>query len=305
MPVANRSETGAEWREVPVTGLARVAMVGFAWRLMSARAEEQALITAAKTGDEQAVLDLVDRYQGAVYRFGKRMCPTEEDAEDVVQETLLTAVQKLADFRGDASFTSWLFTIVRSRCSRKHRAAAKSPVLEPIEMIDERPHPDELLNQHQLRQGLEAALATIEPMYREVLLMRDVEGMTAPEVAATLDLSVAAVKSRLHRARGMLRERIEKMFNRPLPKPKVTLPAGQELGEVLSSYLEGDLTKAQCAALEAQLADSPDCQGACDLLRRILGECQACQRDKPPERLQESIRGAIRAVIARGPDEIA
>ena len=265
---------------------------------MSARAEEQALIAAAKSGDEQAVLDLVDRYQGAVYRFSKRMCPGEQDAEDAVQETLLTAVQKLGDFRGDASFTSWLFTIVRSRCSRKHRAAARSPVLEPIEMIDERPRPDELMSQQQLRQGLEAALATIEPMYREVLLMRDVEGMTAPEVAATLDLSVAAVKSRLHRARGMLRERIEKMFNRPLPKPKLPIPEGRDLGEVLSAYLEGDMTRTQCAELEAHLAQSPDCQGACDLLRRILGECQACKRDKPPEKLQQSIHTAIRSVLA-------
>ncbi len=257
-----------------------------------------ALIEAARTGDQRAILDLVDRYQGAVYRFGKRMCPSEQDAEDAVQETLLTAVQKLDDFRGEASFTSWLFTIVRSRCSRKHRAAARAPVIEPIEMIDERPHPDELVNQQQLRSGLEAALATIEPMYREVLLMRDVEGLTAPEVAATLDLSVAAVKSRLHRARGMLRERVEKMFDRPPPRPKIPLAPGQELGEVLSAYLEGDLTRQQCAELEAHLGESPECQGACDLLRRILGECRSCQRDKPPERLQESIRSAIRAMVA-------
>jgi RNA polymerase sigma-70 factor (ECF subfamily) len=172
-------------------------------------------------------------------------------------------------------------------------------VLEPIEMIDERPRPDELIGQQQLRQGLEAALATIDPMYREVLLMRDVEGMTAPEVATTLELSVAAVTSRLHRARGMLRDRIEKMFDLPPPQPQIPLAEGRELGEFLSSYLEGDLTKTQCAELEAHLAGSPDCQGACDLLRRILGECRACQRDKPPERLQQSIQGAIRAVITR------
>ena len=264
---------------------------------MSVRSEEAALIAAAQTGDERAVLALVDRYQGAVYRFGKRMCPTEEDAEDAVQETLLTAVQKLGDFRGEASFTSWLFAIVRSRCSKRQRAASRAPVLEPIELTDEGPHPDELLNSQQLRRGLEAALATMDPMYREVLLMRDVEGMTAPEVAATLELSVAAVKSRLHRARGMLRERIEKMFQRPLPVPKVSIPEGVTLGEVLSQYLEGDLTTQQCAQLEQQLADSPDCRGACDLLRRILGECRSCQRDKPPERLMESIRSAIRGLV--------
>lgn len=267
---------------------------------MSARGEEAALIAAARTGDEKAIFALIDRYQGTVYRFGKRMCPSEHDAEDAVQETLITAIQKLPEFRGDASFTSWLFTIVRSRCSRQHRAAAKSPVLEPIEMIDERPRPDELLDQHQLRRGLETALATIDPMYREVLLLRDVEGLTAPEVGEALGLSVAAVKSRLHRARGMLRDRIEKMFQLPPPQPMLPIPEGQELGEVLSQFLEGDLTKEQCAAIDAHLQTSPDCQGACDLLRRILGECKACQRDTPPARLQESVRQALRAVITSG-----
>lgn len=265
---------------------------------MSARAEEAALISAAKTGDEQAVLALLDRYQGAVYRFGLRMCPTEHDAEDVVQETLLTAVQKLGDFRGDASFTSWLFTIVRSRCGKKQRAANRAPVLEPIEIIDEGPRPDELLSQAQLRAALETALATIDPMYREVLLLRDVEGLTAPEVATALEITVAAVKSRLHRARSMLRERMDKMLYRGSALPVLPAPDGQDLGEVLSQYLEGELTAEHCAEIELRLAHSPDCRGACDLLRRILGECRTCGRDAPPARVLENVRRALRAAVA-------
>ncbi|MBN2196591.1 MAG: sigma-70 family RNA polymerase sigma factor [Polyangiaceae bacterium] len=267
---------------------------------MTASDEEAALIGAARTGDPEAVLALVDRYQAVVYRFGKRMCPTEEDAEDAVQETLVTAIQKLGDFRGDASFSSWLFTIVRSRCGRKQRAASRAPVLEPIELVDDRPRPDDLLNQAELRQALETALATIEPMYREVLLLRDVEGLTASEVAAALEITVPAVKSRLHRARSMLRDRVERMFPHRLPTPALPLAPGKDLGELLSQYLEGDLTAAQCVEIEARLKASPDCQGACSLLRRILGECRACGADKPPEALALSVRNAIRAMVSEG-----
>lgn len=268
---------------------------------MSQRAEEAALIAAARTGEPQAVLALVERYQGVVYRFGKRLCPTEEDAEDTAQETLLTAVQKLDDFRGEASFTSWLFTIVRSRCGRRQRAASRVPVLEPKELIDERPRPDEQLGQQQLRQALETALGTMDPMYREVLLLRDVEGLTAPEVAGALEISVAAVKSRLHRARAMLRDRIVRMFpQQSLPTASLPLAPGQELGELLSQYLEGDLSAEHCAEIDRHLARSPDCRGTCDLLRRILGECRACGSDKPPERLVESVRAGLRSLLAAG-----
>jgi len=265
------------------------------------RTEQEAqLIAAARTGDPEAVLALVDHFQPVVYRFSKRMCPTEQDAEDTVQETLLTAVQKLGDFRGEASFTSWLFTIVRSGCGKKQRAAARVPVLEPIELVDERPRPDELMSQQQLRQALETALATMDPLYREVLLLRDVEGLTAPEVASALEITVPAVKSRLHRARSMLRDRVERMFPAREATRKAPLAPGEDLGETLSRYLEGDLTAAQCAEIEARLQRSPDCQGACDLLRRVLGECRACGGEKPPSRLVDSVREALRALLAQG-----
>lgn len=269
-------------------------------RAMTEIEREAELIAAARTGDPEAVLALVDRYQPVVYRFSKRMCPTEQDAEDTVQDTLLTAVQKLGDFRGEASFTSWLFTIVRSGCGKKQRAATRAPVLEPIELVDDRPRPDELMSQQQLRQALETALATMDPMYREVLLLRDVEGLTAPEVASALGLTVAAVKSRLHRARSMLRDRVERMFPRRRVAPAAPLLPGEDLGELLSQYLEGDLTAAQCAEIEARLGRSPECQGACDLLRRVLGECRACAGERPPSRLVASVREALRALLAQG-----
>lgn len=260
-------------------------------------ADEAQIIRAAQGGDEGAILALVDRYQHAVYRFGRRMCPTESDAEDVVQETLLTAVQKIGSFRGEASFTSWLFAIVRSGCSKRQRALIRQPVLEPIEQIDHGPAPDEVLSRQRLRAALDTALSTIDPMYREVLLLRDVEGMTAPEVGAALDLSVAAVKSRLHRARAMLRERVERILEPEMARNRSPAGEGAELGLVLSQYLEGELTRSQCEEIEARLAESPECRGACEVLRRLLGECKSCRLEQPPESLTRRVRSAIQELL--------
>jgi RNA polymerase sigma-70 factor (ECF subfamily) len=266
---------------------------------MSPRSQELELVRAAQAGDRAAILALVERYQSSVYRFSKRMCPTAHDADDAVQETLLAAVQKLGEFRGEASFSSWLFTIVRSSCTRRTRALNRSPVMEPVELADDAPRPDELVDHQELRKVLDAALVTLEPMYREVLLLRDVEGLTAPEVGELLGLSIPAVKSRLHRARAMLRERVERQLGRRAPEVVLppSIPPNAELGEILSQYLEGDLSAHQCMELESHLSGSAQCKGMCDLLRRILGEVRTFGEEPPPPHFVESVRRAISATL--------
>ena len=80
---------------------------------------DQPLVQAARAGDREAVAALLQRYQDAVYRFGMRMCRNEADAKDVLQETLLTAAEQIGSYRGDASLSSWLYAIARSRCSKR------------------------------------------------------------------------------------------------------------------------------------------------------------------------------------------
>ena len=170
---------------------------------MAVSAEEASLVRLAQAGDSRAMMALVERYQGTVYRFGRRMCPSEQDAEDVLQETLLTLVQKIGEFRGDASLSSWLFTIVRSRCRLRRRSADRQASSDGSEPLDSSPRPDETVSTRELRGIVEAAVSELEPKYRDVLLWR--ASATESETAAGLGISVANVKVRAFRAREQLR----------------------------------------------------------------------------------------------------
>ncbi len=159
-----------------------------------------------------------------------KMCRDPEDAKDVLQDTLLAMARGVRDFRGASSLSTWLYTIARSFCIKKRRRSKFAPEEErslDTDLAAEARHwspprataPDEALAGRQVERALEQAIAALEPMYREVLLLRDVEGLTAPEVAEVVGASVQAVKSRLHRARLSVRERVAPLLGVEAPPP--------------------------------------------------------------------------------------
>ena len=172
---------------------------------------EQTLLTAAQAGDPRALETLLERYYPRVLGFGRRMCRDDSDGEDVAQDTLLAAARTVRRFRGGASLSTWLYTIARSFCIKKRRRGKFAPARE--ESIDHLARqlpaddrsPEQAAMDRELEVALVEAIAGLEPMYKEVLLLRDVEGLTAPEVASVIGISVGAVKSRLHRARTTVR----------------------------------------------------------------------------------------------------
>ena len=176
------------------------------------------LLAEARAGDRQALEALLERYQAQVYGFGMKMCGNPEDAEDEHQETMLTIARNIRSFRGTASLSTWLYTIARNACIRMHRRSkfapgeANSVEIGAAAETEGLAHParsaEEVLAGKQVERALGEAIGELEPMYREVLLLRDVEGLTAPEVAEVLGVTIQAVKSRLHRARLSVRERV-------------------------------------------------------------------------------------------------
>jgi RNA polymerase sigma-70 factor (ECF subfamily) len=174
--------------------------------------DQDQVLAAAQAGDRSALQRLLAEHRNGVYRYGLRVCRTTEDAEDAVQETLWAATRALKTFRGTAgSIATWLFTIVRHHCyhllerRRRDQQIAERAVDAPtVEGSWE-----DAVSAEEQRQLLAAALATLAPGHREVLLLRDVEGLTAPEAAEKLGLSVEALKSRLHRARVSLMDALE------------------------------------------------------------------------------------------------
>jgi RNA polymerase sigma-70 factor, ECF subfamily len=168
------------------------------------------LLNEAQAGNPAALESLLAMHRREVFRYGLRYCKTSEDAEDAVQETLWAATKSIRAFRRAASITTWLFTIVRNKCHRKSRKVSHELDLADVlpQLADPTASIVDRIETEQVQRILARALASLEPTQREVILLRDVEGLTAPEAAQRLNLTVQALKSRLHRARASLRETV-------------------------------------------------------------------------------------------------
>jgi len=187
---------------------------------------EAELIARSKKGDAKAFSSLVSRYEDRIFNLAHKVCvgmPAE--AEDVYQETFLTAFKKLSRFREDSNLGTWLYRIASNLCwmrLRKQRSEPVVPILDHPHHHDEEPDaatgaqfrdwsdgPEELARKKVLREAVEAALADLPVDYRLVVVLRDIEGLSAEETAQVMKLSVPAVKSRLHRGRLFLRDRLD------------------------------------------------------------------------------------------------
>jgi RNA polymerase sigma factor (sigma-70 family) len=167
-------------------------------------------IQAAVDGDAAAISDLITACQPDLLKFAQRTCATPEDAEDAVQETLWLISQKVGTLRVVNAFMGWAIRIVKNECFRLLRAVrGESELDEDNKLLSLRDDLDLPVLQRDIVKGL----MELPSMYREVLIMRDIEEMTAPEVAFALNLSIDAVKSRLHRARTMLRDQLSHWGN--------------------------------------------------------------------------------------------
>lgn len=168
------------------------------------RADAQ-LVAAAARGDVGALSNLLSVCQPDLKRFARRTCSTTEDAEDAVQVALWQLYRKIGALRTVATFATWMFRIVERECYRLYRGRSKAEDLDDLAPQD---LPCAPVVPTDLRMDLARAMERLTPPYREVLLLRDVHELTAPEVAAQLGLSLEAVKSRLHRARAQVREHL-------------------------------------------------------------------------------------------------
>ena len=164
-----------------------------------------ALIEAACSGNKLAVEQLLVACQPDLKRFARRTCSTSEDAEDAVQVALWQLHRKIGALKIVEAFATWLFRIVERECYRLFRRRAPGGVETAGGDLPEIAAPAIPLD---LRLDVSAAIAALPPPYRTVLVLRDIDELTAPETAAQLGISTEAVKSRLHRARAMVRERM-------------------------------------------------------------------------------------------------
>jgi RNA polymerase sigma-70 factor, ECF subfamily len=188
--------------------------------------DESALVARAKAGDDRAFSELVNHYEGRIFRLAKRILLNEEDAEDVLQDAFLKAYENLDTFQGNSKFYTWIVRIAVNEALMKLRKRKTDRTVSLDEQLDTGEDmvvreiavwdgtPEDRYSQDELRGLLDSAVAALDPIYRTVFQLRDVEELSTEETAGALGLTVPAVKSRLLRARLQLRERLTRMFKR-------------------------------------------------------------------------------------------
>ncbi len=187
--------------------------------------QSEDLLTRLQQGDERALADLSDAYRTKIYQLAFRYLHNHEDAEEVTQDVLFKVFRKVADFRGDAALSSWIYRITFNAAMSRLRSASyqrareeqrtqASPDSDDVvaaslhEVADWSHMADEHLLRSQLRQRLLRAVLALPVIYRAPVVLRDLQGMSTEEASAMLRVKDQTLKSRLHRGRLILRKQL-------------------------------------------------------------------------------------------------
>src|SRR5579884_2335518 len=188
--------------------------------------DESALVARARQGDSQAFNELVNRYERKIFRLARHITQSEEDAEDVLQETFLKAFEHLPDFQGQSKFYTWIVRIAVNEALmklRKRKTDKSVPLDEPVDTGEDtvvreiavwEENPEQKFSREELGHILNEAVESLRPAFRTVFVLRDIEELSTEETAEALGISIPAVKSRLLRARLQLREKLTRFFKR-------------------------------------------------------------------------------------------
>jgi RNA polymerase sigma-70 factor (ECF subfamily) len=188
--------------------------------------DETPLVARAREGDARAFGELVQQYEGKIFRLAQHVTQNREDAEDVLQETFMKAYEHLDQFQGNSKFYTWIVRIAVNQALMKLRRRKTDKSVSLDETIDTGEDtvvreiaawgedPEQRFSREELGSILDSAIQSLEPPYRSVFVLRDIDELSTEETADVLGLSVPAVKSRLLRARLQLREKLTRFFRR-------------------------------------------------------------------------------------------
>ncbi len=178
---------------------------------------EEHLIEEARNGSKTALAQLVKNYEQTVFNFAFKVCRNKDRAEHAMQETFLSMIKSLNQFSGKSKLSTWLYTIVSNHCLMLARSQKKydytsiendDGLIEDKNVIDWKYSPEKISENDELKTILDEAIKKLPPDYRIVFVLRDIEGLSTQETSEIVNLSVPAVKSRLHRARAYLRNEL-------------------------------------------------------------------------------------------------
>ena len=179
------------------------------------REQEAMIVRKVLQGDVNAFEKLVTEYEKAVYAIAQRMTGNPEDAADMTQETFIKAYNSLGSFRGDSKFSVWLYRIANNVCLDFLRSRSRKPTVSlsveddegeetQLDVADESQSPELLLERGLTRDAVRRGLDTLPPDYKQILLLREIQGLSYEEIASALGIDLGTVKSRIFRARKKL-----------------------------------------------------------------------------------------------------
>jgi len=192
--------------------------------MIANRKSDRELIQEFRKGDQDSFEELVSRYSNKVFSLATRLTRNNEDAEEVLQDVFTTVHRKIASFEGKSSFSSWLYRVtvnaafMKLRKRRQDQSVSLEDIVQQSQTVSALRSPesafvDSQSIRNEMLEALEQAIRKLPDDYRPVFILRVVDGLTSREVSRILDLSVPAVKSRLHRSRLMLRRRLNRFID--------------------------------------------------------------------------------------------
>ena len=188
--------------------------------------DETPVVERARRGDAAAFTELVKHYERRIFRLAKNITQSDEDAEDVLQETFLKAYEHLGGFQGQSKFYTWIVRIAVNESLMKLRKRKSGRIVsldEPVDTGEEKiareiavwdENPEQRYSREEMHEILAQAVDSLAPIFRTVFVLRDIDELSTEETASALGISVPAVKSRLLRARLQLRDKLTRFFKR-------------------------------------------------------------------------------------------
>lgn len=203
--------------------------------MLNERSDDE-LVSDLRKGSGEAFIEIMERYTQKAHNLAVRLTRNQEDAEEILQDVFVTVHQKIASFEGKSAFSSWLYRITVNTAFMKLRRRRQSPTISLEEVCpglreswtaesSEVSDLDFMCSRHELRHALETAIEKLPEEYRLIFILRDVDGLSNQDVSEILNLSVPAVKSRLHRSRLMLRKRLQKFYDDYTSQDKIFVGA--------------------------------------------------------------------------------
>lgn len=269
------------------------------------RPELEKALAEARDGSPRALESALQQLQQTVYAFSMKVCGHREDAEDTAQETLLRTAPQLRKFDSPQALAVWLYKVARSRClmSRRHSKFAPHPHLSLDDVLPDRadlearlasggPGPEQHLLRKENAAELARAVLRIPPLYRQALVLHDMEELSTKEVAQVMGIGEVTVRVRLHRARAFLRN--ELASRPPAKKEAASRPIScRALFAQLSNYLDDEIDPSLCARLEAHLDGCAPCKAYLNSLEETIRRC----RTHCPPPIKKKLRSDLRALL--------